>query len=282
MSDLLRRILSDKHEEVRARRAKTPLAELRAAAFDMPPTRNFSAAIVDRVRKKEAAVIAEIKKASPSQGVIRPDFYPADIAASYAEHGAACLSVLTDAPYFQGCSAYLREARAAVALPVLRKDFIVDAYQIFEARQMGADAILLIVSALTDGQLRDFEGLAREVGLSVLAESHSDEELARALCLETPLMGVNNRDLRTFTVSLSTTLTLSRDMPPGRVAVAESGIHTRADVETLENAGVHAFLVGEAFMRAKEPGEALARLFGRAVPSEEVSGTSEWDMSGKS
>ncbi|MDR3323239.1 MAG: indole-3-glycerol phosphate synthase TrpC [Zoogloeaceae bacterium] len=262
MTDILSRILATKAEEVAACRARCPLAELRDAARDQPPTRDFAGTLRRRVAAKQAAVIAEIKKASPSKGVIRADFHPADIARSYEAAGAACLSVLTDAQYFQGSPDYLQAARAASPLPVLRKDFIVDAYQIHEARVMGADAILLIVAALTDGQMQDFEGLAHELGLAVLVESHDGAELERALTLKTPLIGINNRNLRTFEVSLQNTLALLPRLPEDRIVITESGILTPADVQTMQAANVHAFLVGEAFMRVEEPGEELARLFG--------------------
>ncbi|MDR1228105.1 MAG: indole-3-glycerol phosphate synthase TrpC [Azoarcus sp.] len=262
MSDILKKICAVKVEEVAAAKAARPLAALRREAENQPPARDFTGALRDRIAHGQPAVIAEIKKASPSRGVIRPGFRPAEIAASYAAHGAACLSVLTDAPHFQGSPEYLRQARAACALPALRKDFFVDPYQIYEARAMGADAILLIAAVLTDMQMQDFEGIARELGMAALAESHDGEELARALRLRTPLVGINNRDLRTFEVSLANTLDLLPQVPEDRLVIAESGILTREDVETLRAAGVHAFLVGEAFMRAEEPGKALAELFG--------------------
>jgi indole-3-glycerol phosphate synthase len=264
MNDILQKILATKAEEIAAARARRPLAELRAEALDLPPPRDFALALQARVAKKQAAVIAEIKKASPSKGVIRPDFHPADIAASYARHGAACLSVLTDRRYFQGAPEYLQAARAACDLPVLRKDFIIDAYQIHEARIMGADAILLIVAALSLGQLQDLEGIARELGLAVLVESHDGEELQQALRLQTPLIGINNRNLRTFEVSLATTLELLPQIPENRIVITESGIRAPEDVKTMQAHNIHAFLVGEAFIRAPEPGEELARLFARA------------------
>ena len=207
-------------------------------------------------------MIAEIKKASPSQGVIRPDFHPADIAASYARHGAACLSVLTDRTYFQGDPEYLKTARAATALPALRKDFIVDACQILDARIMGADAILLIVAALTDAQMQDFEGIAQELGMATLVESHDGKELDRALRLETPLIGINNRNLRTFEVDLNTTWSQSLRVPETRLVITESGIRTPEDVNAMREHGIFAFLVGESLMRAEEPGVEMARLFG--------------------
>jgi indole-3-glycerol phosphate synthase len=262
VSDILKKILATKVEEVAASRVRHPLAEVQARARDMPPPRAFAQALVSRVAAKRPAVIAEIKKASPSKGIIRPDFHPADIAASYAAHGAACLSVLTDTRYFQGAPETLKAARAACALPVLRKDFLVDSYQIHEARAMEADAILLIVAALSDGQMQDFEGLAQELDMAVLVESHNGDELERALRLQTPLIGINNRDLRNFEVSLRHTLELLPRVPQERVVVTESGILAPEDVATLQAANVNAFLVGEAFMRAPEPGVALAALFG--------------------
>ncbi|MDR1062502.1 MAG: indole-3-glycerol phosphate synthase TrpC [Azoarcus sp.] len=262
MNDILKRICAVKVEEVAAAKAARPLAALCREAESQPPARDFTGALRDRIAHGQSAVIAEIKKASPSRGVIRPDFRPAEIAASYAAHGAACLSVLTDAPHFQGSLEYLRQARAACALPALRKDFFVDPYQIHEARAMGADAILLIAAVLTDMQMQDFEGIARELGMAALVESHDGEELARALRLRTPLVGINNRNLRTFEVSLANTLDLLPQVPEDRLVIAESGILMREDVETLRAAGVHAFLVGEAFMRAEEPGKALTELFG--------------------
>ncbi|MDR1888780.1 MAG: indole-3-glycerol phosphate synthase TrpC [Zoogloeaceae bacterium] len=265
MSDILQKILATKVGEVAAARAARPLTELRAEAFDQPPTRDFVQALRDRVVKKQAAVIAEVKKASPSKGVIRPDFRPADIAASYARHGAACLSVLTDRAYFQGSPEYLQAARAACELPVLRKDFIVEPYQIYEARNMGADAILLIVAALSPGQLQDMEGIAQELGLAVLVESHDGEELDIALeNLSTLLMGINNRNLRTFEVSLETTWSQLPRIPAERMLITESGILTPEDVKAMQARDVHAFLIGEAFMRAPDPGVELERLFAPA------------------
>ncbi|MDR3214368.1 MAG: indole-3-glycerol phosphate synthase TrpC [Azoarcus sp.] len=262
MNDILQKILVEKAKEVAAARERLPLAELTARAKDAPPARAFTAALTGRARRQQPAVIAEIKKASPSKGVIRPDFQPGAIAASYAAHGAACLSVLTDRQFFQGDPAYLAQARAACDLPALRKDFIVDAWQVFEARAIGADAILLIVAALSDGQMQDFEGVAQELGMAVLVESHDGAELERALRLQTPLIGINNRNLRSFEVSLANTIDLLPRVPENRLVITESGILERRDVDTLRAAGVHAFLVGEAFMRAPEPGVALAALFG--------------------
>ncbi|WP_240095669.1 indole-3-glycerol phosphate synthase TrpC [Thermomonas flagellata] len=261
MSTILDTILTRKHAEVAARRAQVPLAELRARAADAPPPRGFADAIAARVAAGRAAVIAEVKKASPSQGVIRADFDPAAIARSYAAAGAACLSVLTDVDFFQGHDAYLQQARAACALPVLRKDFVVDAYQIHEARALGADCVLLIAAALDDAQLSEFGFLAAELGLDVLLEVHDLDELERALPVPARLLGINNRNLKTFEVSLQTTLDLLPAVPADRVLVTESGIHTPADVARMRAAGVHAFLVGEAFMRQPDPGAALRALF---------------------
>ncbi len=264
MSDILEKILARKREEVAARRAQVPQAELAARCGDAAPARGFAAALERRIAAGEAAVIAEVKKASPSKGLIRPDFDPARIAASYEAGGAACLSVLTDVDFFQGEDAYLREARAACSLPVLRKDFTLDAYQVHEARALGADCILLIVAALDDARLAELAALARSIGLDVLVEVHDAAELARALALPADaglLLGVNNRNLRSFEVSLDTTIALKAHLPCGRRLVTESGIHTREDVAKLREAGVHAFLVGEAFMRAADPGSELARLF---------------------
>ncbi len=263
MSDLLARILARKREEVRERRARIALAELRARAAAAPPCRGFAAALRAQLTAGRPAVIAEVKKASPSRGVIRADFRPAEIAASYAAAGAACLSVLTDVDFFQGSDAHLQQARAACALPVLRKDFLIDAWQIHEARALGADCVLLIVAALDDAALREFAALARELGMDVLVEAHDADELERALALPEAIVGINNRDLRTFATSLDTTLALRARVPADRLLVTESGIHTPADVARMRAAGVHAFLVGEAFMRADDPGAALRRLFAR-------------------
>ncbi len=270
MSDILDRILARKAAEVAARRAAVPLAELRARAAAADAPRGFACAVQARVAAGEAAVIAEVKKASPSKGVIRPDFHPAAIARSYAAAGATCLSVLTDVDFFQGADAYLQEARAACNLPVLRKDFTVDAYQVVEARALGADCILLIAAALDDARLAALSALALDLGLDVLVEVHDAAELERALALpaaarhERVLVGVNNRNLRTFAVSLDTTLALRPRVPASLPLVAESGILAPADVARLRAAGVHAFLVGEAFMRAPDPGAELQRLFAHA------------------
>ena len=260
-SDILAKIIATKEAEVRAGYAKQSLAEMEFLAKGQAPARDFVGAIKAKLVAKLPAVIAEIKKASPSKGVIRADFEPAAIAQSYAAHGAACLSVLTDVDYFQGANSYLQAARAACDLPVIRKDFIIDRWQIAEARAIGADAILLIVSALTDAQLHDLEAYAFSLGLAVLVEVHDGEELARALTMQTPLIGINNRNLRTFEVSLDTTLNLKDRIGAERIVVAESGILAPADVQVLRNANVNTFLVGEAFMRAPEPGVELARLF---------------------
>ena len=260
--DILARIVAVKHEEIAQAKPRRDGASLRRDALARPPARDFAAALRAKVAAGGAAVIAEIKQASPSKGVLREDFRPADIAAAYQRAGAACLSVLTDAQFFRGSADHLREARAACALPVLRKDFVVDAYQLAEARDMGADAILLIAACLDDAQMADLEAEARALGLAVLVEVHDGAELDRALRLATPLIGINNRDLRTFEVSLETTLGLLGRVPAGQLPVTESGIRDRADVDRLRAAGVHAFLVGEAFMRAADPGAALAALFG--------------------
>jgi indole-3-glycerol phosphate synthase len=264
--DVLHAILQRKAEEVAVRSARLPLRELERRAASASPPRGFAAAIEARVAAGQPAVIAEVKKASPSKGVIRADFDPAAIARSYAAAGAACLSVLTDVDFFQGADAYLQQARAACALPVLRKDFIVDPYQVVEARALGADCILLIVAALDDMQLAAFSGQALALGMDVLAEVHDGDELQRALRLapadgHAPLLGINNRDLRSFEVSLDATLALRDAVPRGRRLVTESGIATPADVRRMRAAGVDAFLVGEAFMREPDPGAALRRLF---------------------
>lgn len=265
MSDILNKIVATKREEVAAARKKTPLEAMRADAESRVLTRDFVGALRAKIAAGQAAVIAEVKKASPSKGVLREDFIPADIAQSYAEGdgkvSAACLSVLTDRQYFQGSADYLKQARASCDLPVLRKDFLVDPYQVYEARAMGADAILLIAACLDDAQMAEFEAIALGLDMAVLVEVHDRDELHRALKLKTPLVGVNNRNLRTFEVSLATTLDLLPDLPADRLLITESGILSRADVQTMRAAGVNAFLVGEAFMRAEEPGLALAELF---------------------
>ena len=261
MSDILQRIVAVKQEEVQQARRVRSLADLHSEVAQAPPVRGFAAALQARVAAGQPAVIAEVKKASPSKGVLREHFVPADIARSYEAGGAACLSVLTDVQFFQGSTAYLQQARAACSLPVLRKDFIIDPYQVVEARAMGADCILLIAACLDDTQMAELEDCALELGLDVLVEVHDAAELERALRLKTPLVGVNNRNLRTFEVSLDTTLGLRDRIPAGRLLVTESGILGRQDVRRMRAAGVHAFLVGEAFMRAPEPGVALQGLF---------------------
>ena len=261
MSDILNKIIATKHEEVAAARGVKSMAQLEAEIAQQGAPRDFVAAIRQKIENGQCAVIAEIKRASPSKGVIRADFRPADIARSYAEHGAACLSVLTDRQYFQGAPEYLQAARAACTLPVLRKDFLIDAYQVAEARAMGADAILLIAAALDLPQMQALERQAMDYGMAVLVEVHDGLELEAALQLQTPLLGINNRNLRTFEVSLETTLGLLPRIPAERIVVTESGILSRGDVIRMRENDVHAFLVGEAFMRAPEPGEALAALF---------------------
>ena len=260
MSDILNRILATKKDEVAAARNRVSLDEMKVRARDAAPPRDFIGAIQRRLAAGESAVIAEIKKASPSKGVIRGDFDPADIAASYARGGATCLSVLTDREYFQGAPEYLQAARAACTLPVLRKDFMIDPYQVYEARAMGADCILLIVAALDLIQMQALEALAHELCMAVLVESHDAAELAAAMQLTTPLMGINNRNLRSFDVSLNTTLDLLPAIK-NRIAITESGILAPADVALMREHGVNAFLVGEAFMRVPDPGAELARLF---------------------
>jgi len=261
MSDILNRIITTKHEEIAAARAVKPLAAVEVEAVAQAAPRDFVGAIRSKIAAGQPAVIAEIKKASPSKGVIRPDFKPADIARSYAQHGAACLSVLTDRQYFQGCPEYLQQARAACALPVLRKDFMVDAYQVAEARAMGADCILLIAAALSLPDMQALEAQAMGYGMAVLVEVHNGEELDAALQLKTPLLGINNRNLRTFDVTLDTTLGLLPRIPHDRIVVTESGILKPEDAALMRANKVDTFLVGEAFMRAAEPGEELARLF---------------------
>ncbi|MDR2000361.1 MAG: indole-3-glycerol phosphate synthase TrpC [Zoogloeaceae bacterium] len=261
MSDILQKILAVKREEIAAAQAVKPLATLRAEAEAQLPPRDFLGAIREKISRGNAAIIAEIKKASPSKGVLRPDFRPADIAASYAQHGAACLSVLTDRQFFQGAPEYLQAARAACQLPALRKDFIIDPYQVYEARAMNADAILLIAAALPLAQMQEMEAIAQSLGMAVLVESHDGNELDAALQLQTPLIGINNRNLRSFEVSLHTTLAQLPRIPADRIIITESGILARPDAALMRRHGVNAFLVGEAFMRAAEPGEELARLF---------------------
>ena len=261
MSDILDKIVAVKRQEVAAALARKPLAAMRADAESRVLTRDFVGALRAKIAAGLPAVIAEVKKASPSKGILRPDFIPADIAQSYAEHGAACLSVLTDQQFFQGTIDYLKQARASCDLPVLRKDFMVDAYQVYEARAMGADCILLIAACLDDAQMKSLEALAMSLDMAVLVEVHDRAELERALQLKTPLLGINNRNLKTFEVSLDATLGMLKDVPADRLLVTESGITTAADVQRMRTAGVQAFLVGEAFMRADDPGQALAQLF---------------------
>jgi indole-3-glycerol phosphate synthase len=261
MSDILDKILAVKRDEVAAGSAARPLAQLRAAAEAQSAPRDFVGAIRAKIAAGNAAVIAEIKKASPSKGVIREDFRPAEIAVAYERAGAACLSVLTERPVFQGAPEFLQSARAACALPVLRKDFLVDPWQVFEAREMGADAILLIAAALDLAQMQEMEAIAGQLGMGVLVEVHNGAELEVALQLKTPLIGINNRNLRTFEVSLETTLGLLGNIPTDRIVVTESGIVKPADVALMRSNAVNAFLVGEAFMRVTDPGEGLRTLF---------------------
>ena len=262
MSDILREIVAVKRREIAAAMARCDLASMRSEAEALGGQRDFVAGLRRQIDAGRAAVIAEVKKASPSKGVLREHFVPAEIAAGYEQGGAAALSVLTDATFFQGDASFLREARAACTLPVLRKDFMVDAYQVYEARAMGADCILLIAACLDDAAMADLEAQATALGMAVLVEVHDAGELDRALRLRTPLVGINNRNLRSFEVSLQTTLDLLPRIPPQRVVVTESGIASSADVRRMRAAGVNAFLVGEAFMRAEHPGRALAEMFG--------------------
>ena len=262
MPDILQRILAVKAKEVASAKTHHPLSAMRIAAAAMPEPRDFAGALRAKIAVGEAAVIAEIKKASPSRGVLREDFDPAAIAASYAGHGAACLSVLTDEQFFQGSAEYLRLARNACTLPVLRKDFMLDAYQVYEACAMGADCILLIVAALNPRRMQELAAIATDLGMAVLVEVHNSVELDRALELKTPLIGVNNRNLHTFETRLDVTLGLLKRIPPDRIVITESGILQPADVSLMRDNGVDCFLVGEAFMRAPDPGAELARLFG--------------------
>jgi indole-3-glycerol phosphate synthase len=262
MSDILNKIVEVKREEVAAAKKRVPLEAIRDDALSRVLTRDFVGALRAKIAGGQSAVIAEIKKASPSKGLLRADFIPADIAQSYAEGGAACLSVLTDRQFFQGQNDYLKQARASCDLPVLRKDFMVDPYQIYESRVVGADCVLLIAACLEDAQMAELEAIALSLDMAVLVEVHDRAELERALKLKSPLLGINNRDLRTFEVKLETTLSLKELVPPGKLLVTESGILARPDVERMREAGVHAFLVGEAFMRAEDPGTALQALFG--------------------
>ena len=260
---ILRKILARKREEVAQRSATVSLSDVEQQASEQPATRGFARALQAQVVSGEAAVIAEVKKASPSKGVIRPAFHPAQIAGSYERGGASCLSVLTDVDFFQGSDDYLQQARTACSLPVLRKDFTVDPYQVVEARAIGADAILLIVAALDQDQMLELAAAAREVGVDVLVEVHDRNELERALELDTPLVGVNNRDLHSFDTTLDTTFRLLEHIPDDRLVITESGIHSIDEVNAMREREVHAFLVGEAFMRADEPGEKLRELFFR-------------------
>jgi indole-3-glycerol phosphate synthase len=261
VSDILDNIVAVKRQELDALKAKKPFEAVREDAQSRVLTRDFVGALRDKIALGESGVIAEVKKASPSKGVLRQDFIPADIAQSYAQYGAACLSVLTDVQFFQGSVDALKQSRASCHLPVLRKDFIIDAYQVYESRSMGADCILLIAACLDDAQMKEFEWIAHDLGMAVLVEVHDDREMERALHLNTPLIGVNNRDLKTFEVDLQTTLDLQAKVGPDRLLVTESGIRAPEDVARMREAGIHAFLVGEAFMREEEPGLALERLF---------------------
>lgn len=261
MSDILEKIITSKKLEITESLKTTSLISLRNTAENMPDPRDFVGAIFKKVSSNKPAVIAEIKKASPSKGIIRENFNPAEIAKSYEKGGAACLSVLTDTPYFQGSAAFLQQARKACKLPVLRKDFMIDPYQVYEARAMGADCILLIVAALELTKMRELEELAHELGMAVLVEVHNAIELELAMRLDTPLMGINNRNLRTFEVTLQTTLELLKILPEDRFVITESGIFTPEDVKLMRDNDVHAFLVGEAFMRQPDPGAELARVF---------------------
>ena len=259
--DILKKIVARKREEIAERSSATPEAELRTRLAGADAPRGFVDSLFARVNAGQSGVIAEIKKASPSKGVLREHFRPAEIARSYAQHGAACLSVLTDVDFFQGADAYLQQARGACELPVIRKDFIVDPYQVIEARVLGADCILLIVACLEDTQMHELNDLAQQLGMDVLVEVHDGEELQRALAMPGRMVGINNRNLRTFDVSLQTTLDLLDSIPEDRLVVTESGIHAPADVQLMRDNQVNAFLVGEAFMRAAEPGQKLAELF---------------------
>jgi len=265
MPDILEKIITVKRDEVTVLKQQKPLSAMRADAESRVLTRDFVGALRNKIDAGKPAVIAEVKKASPSKGVLRADFIPADIAQSYAEYGAACLSVLTDRQFFQGSTDYFKQARASCSLPALRKDFMIDTYQIYESRVMGADCVLLIAAVLDDAQMKDMEALAMSLDMAVLVEVHDGDELARALKLKTPLMGINNRNLKTFDVSLDTTLGLLDQVPDGperRIVVTESGISTAGDVKRMRDANVHSFLVGEALMRAEDPGVALGELFG--------------------
>ncbi|WP_323753161.1 indole-3-glycerol phosphate synthase TrpC [Marinobacter sp.] len=258
---ILRKIVDRKWQEVDERKPKTSIADLKAMAGDQPPARGFAHALRSRIEQQQAAVIAEIKKASPSKGILRDPFEPEAIAESYEKGGAACLSVLTDQDFFQGHEDYLKAARAACSLPVIRKDFMVAPYQVYESRAIGADCILLIAACLTKDQMQELEGIAHEIGLDVLVEVHNGEEMDDALTLRTPLVGINNRNLHNFEVSLDTTFDLYQRIGSDRLAITESGIMTRADVQAMTERGIYGFLIGESFMRAPEPGEKLQELF---------------------
>jgi indole-3-glycerol phosphate synthase len=260
--DILKKILDTKAEEVSRRKVRTPIVDLESFAESVEKPRGFYQALLGRVMMKKPAIIAEIKKASPSKGVIREDFQPVMIGQDYAMNGATCLSVLTDKDYFQGSEVYLQLVRERCPLPVLRKDFMIDPYQVYEARALGADCILLIAAALEDGQMRELAELAARLGMDVLVEVHNEEELHRALPLDTKLIGINNRNLRTFETTLQTTLDLKAQIPEDRLIITESGIHTPADVKLMLDNGIYAFLVGEAFMRAESPGQKMRELFG--------------------
>jgi indole-3-glycerol phosphate synthase len=261
MSDILAKIIATKHEEIAKAKIDKPIEQLKSDIANQPPARGFAKAIQTKVNQRQSAVIAEIKKASPSKGVLRENFNPAQIAQSYERGGATCLSILTDEKYFQGCPAYLQQARAACSLPVIRKDFIIDEYQVYEARAMGADAILLIAAALTVCEMQTLEALSNKLGMDILVEVHNAIELTAALQLQTPLLGINNRNLKTFEVSLQNTYDLLPAIPSNKVVVTESGILSAAGVAAMREKNVHAYLVGEAFMRAEEPGDALKAMF---------------------
>ncbi|ESQ12328.1 MAG: indole-3-glycerol phosphate synthase TrpC [Thiohalocapsa sp. PB-PSB1] len=260
--DILKKILRQKVEEITARGDRIPLRELAGRVEHAPATRGFADALTNKVKAGDAAVIAELKKASPSKGLLREDFRPAEIARGYERAGATCLSVLTDVAFFQGSDADLGEVRSACSLPVIRKDFIIDPYQVYEARTIGADCILLIVACLSDTQLSELSGLAHHLGMDVLTEVHDATELHRALAIPGQLVGINNRNLRNFHIDLSTTLNLLDEIPPERLVITESGIHRRDDIALMRRNGVNAFLVGESFMRAPDPAEKLVELFG--------------------
>lgn len=261
VSTILEEIIEHKQGEVATAKARESLAQLESQLIDASPTRGFCQALRDKIAQKQAAVIAEIKKASPSKGIIREDFRPADHARDYAEGGATCLSVLTDEKFFQGSNEFLKQARAACALPVIRKDFMIDPYQIAESRVLGADCILLIVAALQQSLLRELASYAKELAIDVLVEVHNREELDRAMELNTDIIGINNRNLHTFETSLQTTLDLSANLPPDTIVITESGINSTADVKTMTDNGIFGFLVGESFMRAQHPGAKLKELF---------------------